>query len=137
MLDLDSDFDEKFFQPTFWGKVRSALLPLVLFIGGCVFLAWLVRPSHAQTRVTFATGQVSVANTATSILAGDPQRTNVLITNAGTVAVYIGNSAVTTANGAYLPAGTSISIPTKDAVFGISSGATQTVTFLVTYGGSF
>lgn len=91
------------------------------------------RVHAASTVVTFDTNQVSCAGTVTSLVAQSPQRTGLLITNPGAVAVYLGNSAVTTGTGAYLPGGGSVSIPTKDAVSCISSGAAQTLTYLETY----
>src|SRR5580692_5097860 len=100
-----------------------------------VLLAYLApRPQvTAQSANPFITGQISVAATVTNIVGGDGARTGLLITNPGTVGVYIGASGVTTATGAWLPGGGSISIPTRAPVYGISSGAAQNVTFLVTY----
>lgn len=111
-------------------KKRAIFIIAILL----VCLLWPSPHPQAQgTRITFDTGQVSCAGTVTSLLTANPQRTGLLITNVGTVAVYIGNSAVTTGTGAYLPGGASISIPTRDAVSCISSGASQTVSFLETY----
>ena len=81
----------------------------------------------------FGTGQVSVAATATQIVAQNRGRHAVVITNLGTVAIYLGNSsAVTTSTGQLLPGvlGASISIPTAGPVWGISSGSAQSVSFL-------
>jgi len=89
--------------------------------------------------LTFDTGQVSITQTATSIVPASQQRTGVLITNAGTVDVYIGNSSVTTTTGALIPGikGSSVAIPTRDAVYGIvavtSPPVPQTVTYVETY----
>lgn len=81
----------------------------------------------------FSTGQVSVAATATLIVNKNRGRKSVLITNLGTVDIYLGDSAsVTTATGQLLPGtkGASISIPATSTVYGISSGAAQSVSFL-------
>jgi hypothetical protein len=90
---------------------------------------------QAQTSaVPFDTLQVSVLSTATALAPANGNRTGLLLTNPGTVGVYIGNSlSVTTANGAFLPGGGSISLPTRAPVFAISSGATQVITGLETF----
>jgi hypothetical protein len=82
---------------------------------------------------SFAVNQVSVLATATLIVAQNTGRHAVLITNLGAIAIYIGPDAtVTTTTGQLLPGvvGASISIPSKSAVYGISSGSTQAVSFL-------
>ena len=83
--------------------------------------------------LSFSTNQVSVAATATLIVAENDGRHSVLITNLGTVAIYVGsNAGVLTTTGQLLPGvvGASISIPTKSAIYGISSGSAQSVSFL-------
>jgi hypothetical protein len=80
----------------------------------------------------FSTNQVSVGSTATLIVAQNHGRLSVLITNLGTTAIYIGDSpSVTTSNGQLLPGvvGASISLPVTCAIYGISSGAAQSVSF--------
>lgn len=83
---------------------------------------------------SFATNQVTVQSTsATKIVAQNTGRKTVLITNLGSVAIYLGpNSNVTTTTGQLLPgtAGASISIPSTSAVWGIAASATQAVSFL-------
>lgn len=82
---------------------------------------------------TFNTNQVLVAATATLIVPQNTGRRSVLITNLGTVAVYLGSSnGVTTGTGQILPGvvGASISIPQTGPVWGISSGAAQAVSYL-------
>ena len=113
-------------------KTRIVLAAAILSV---VMFSWSDRGAQAQgTRITFDTGQVSCASSDTAVVAANAQRTGLLITNVGSsVAVYIGNTTVATTTGAYLPGGSSISIPTKDAVSCISSGASQTVSFLETY----
>ena len=116
--------------------MRKLLIALAVFIFvvGVVSieLPRLTTRVEAQV-VTFDTGQISCAGSATSLVTASQQRTGLLITNPGTVAVYIGNSSVATNTGAYLPGGASLSLPTKAAVSCISSGASQTVTYAETY----
>jgi hypothetical protein len=107
----------------------TALAVVLLYIA--VAATWN-RHASAQV-VTFDTGQVSCAGTVTSLVSASQQRTGLLLTNPGTVAVYIGNASVATNTGAYLPGGGSLSLPTKAAVSCISSGASQTVTYIETY----
>ncbi len=83
---------------------------------------------------SFNTNQVTVQSTsATLIVAKNTGRKAVVITNLGTVAVYIGpNASVTTSNGQLLPGvvGASLSIPSTSAVWGIAASSTQAVSFL-------
>jgi len=86
--------------------------------------------------VNLATSQVSVATTATQIVAARAGRNAVTITNiTGAQQVYVGAAGVTAANGALIPAtvGASITVPTSAAVFGIALTAAQTVSALETY----
>lgn len=77
-----------------------------------------------------ATGQVSVGNTATLIIAAN-NRQGVLITNpSSTVTVYIGGSGVTTGNGQELLPGNSITLPVVSAVYGIVATSTQTISYV-------
>jgi hypothetical protein len=77
-----------------------------------------------------ATGQVSVANTATLIIAAGT-RQGVVITNPSTtVTVFIGGSGVTTGNGQELLPGNSVTLPVVSAVYGIVASSTQTVSYL-------
>jgi hypothetical protein len=87
----------------------------------------------------FNTGQVSVGSGPTLIVAQNTGRKAVVITNLGTVAIYISygsNSAagpnVSVGAGQLLPGvvGASLSIPSTSAIWGISSGAAQSVSFL-------
>lgn len=112
-------------------KLALIILVVALFIGTAYWWASTHRVQAAV--VTMDTGQVSCTGSATALVSQVQQRTGLLITNPGTVAVYIGNASVATNTGAYLPGGGSVSIPTKDAVSCISSGASQTVTFIETY----
>jgi hypothetical protein len=77
-----------------------------------------------------ATGQITVAATATLIRAAG-KRAGLLLTNPSTsVTVYIGSSGVTTNNGQALLAGNSITLPVNSAVYGIVASSTQVVSFL-------
>ena len=88
---------------------------------------------------SFNTGQTSVGSSATLIVGQNTGRKAVVITNLGTVAIYISSGTNATAGqnctvaaGQLLPGvvGASISIPSTSAVWGISSGGTQSVSFL-------
>jgi len=78
-----------------------------------------------------ATNQISVANTATLIIAANASRQGVLITNpSSSVTVYVGTASVTTSNGAILGPSQSIFLPMTSAFYGIISSSTQTVSYL-------
>jgi hypothetical protein len=77
-----------------------------------------------------ATGQVSVTSAATQIVAGNGQREGVIITNTGTVTVYLGGQAVTASTGHALLAGTAITLTCASPVYGITASTSSTVTFL-------
>jgi len=77
----------------------------------------------------WAVTQVSVATTATSIVAARSARQAVVITNLGSTPVYLGGSGVTTSAGALLPGvvGASKVIPTSAAVYGIVVSGAQSI----------
>ena len=79
-----------------------------------------------------STGQSSVGYASAGlIIAANAARAGVLITNPSTtVTVYIGASNVTTATGAILGPGNSMTIPTVSAVYGIVASGTQNLSFL-------
>jgi hypothetical protein len=81
-----------------------------------------------------ATNQVSVGTSATQIVPARAGRGAVTITNLGTNDVWLGVSGVTVGNGHLLlgAKGSSVTIPTNAAVFGIA-GVAQSVSFLETY----
>lgn len=83
----------------------------------------------------FATSQVSVGTTATSLAAARPSRIKLVIQNLSTTPVYIGPAGVTTANGLLLPgtAGATLEIPTTAQVFGIVATGTGSVAVFETY----
>ena len=121
-------------------RLRIIVAALAIFAIGPAFAA--INPTNVEQVGTaaFAATQVSVANTATSILAartGDvgTGRACATITNTSTVAVYIGASGVTTSTGAYLAgvAGASITICTQAALYGIVATGTETVSVVETY----
>ena len=81
-----------------------------------------------------ASQQVSVGTTATRVDVTDPWYANsalgsVLVRNRGSVSVFLGGSAVTTANGFELGAGESVSMDlgTKDTLYGIVASGTARV----------
>ena len=77
------------------------------------------------------TGQVTLGVSPTLISIKDPTQAGVLITNpSSTVYVYIGGPAVTTATGLILPPGAAVTIPTRDAVYGVVLSSTQVVSFV-------
>lgn len=94
------------------------------------------------------TNQVSVASTPTLIVNQNTGRKAVVITNLGTTAIFIGfgvttpagvalapniaGSPLSTTNGQLLPGvvGASLSIPSTSAIWGISSGGAQSVSFM-------
>lgn len=81
------------------------------------------------------TGQVSVANTATLIIAARTARMDALIVNSGTTDVFIGGSGVTTTTGTLLKGipGAALAVNSKAAIYGVVASSTQTVSFLEDY----
>jgi hypothetical protein len=75
-------------------------------------------------------GQVSVGNTATSIIAGNGLRDSLVICNIGTQTVFLGNASVTAATGHALPAGAAVTLTVESPVYGIVASSTATITFL-------
>jgi hypothetical protein len=89
----------------------------------------LVNVATSAGGVLNSTGQVSVGNSATLIIAAGT-RQGVLITNpSSSVTVYIGGSGVTASNGQELLPGNSITLPVTSAVYGAVATGTQTVSF--------
>jgi hypothetical protein len=83
----------------------------------------------------YKTSQVSVGGTATQIVAANSSRSGLQIINTSTVDVYLGESGVTTSTGHLLVGtkGASVSFTTTQAVYGITSGSSETVTVLETF----
>lgn len=84
---------------------------------------------------TIATAQTTVAATATLISAARSTRNSITITNHGTTDVFIGLAGVTTTTGILLQGvkGTSITLITTAAVYGIVAAATQVVSSVEVY----
>lgn len=91
--------------------------------------------STTQGNGTIASAQVSVATTATQLVAARATRQAVTIVNHGTTDVLIGLSGVTTSTGLLLAGvkGQTITIYTTAAVYGIVGTGTQTVSVLEAY----
>lgn len=93
-------------------------------------------PVSSAGSANLATGQVSVANTATLIAALRSGRQAITIVNTAATAVYLGNSTgVTTSTGTLLPGivGASVTMNTQSAIYGISATGSETVTEFETY----
>lgn len=88
--------------------------------------------SDAVPSTTLTSSQVTVAATATSLLASNTARVGALIVNNGTVSVFLGQtSGVTTSNGLELPAKAALSIDSPlytGALYGIVASGTAAVT---------
>lgn len=91
-------------------------------------------PTRDYGSASIATSQVSVGTSATQIVPARSGRLAVTITMAGGGDVFVGATGVTVANGSLLLGvkGSSVTIPTQAAVFGIGAVA-QTVTVLETF----
>lgn len=83
----------------------------------------------------FATSQATVGITPTLIITQRSGRDTVVVENAGTTPVYLGNSSVSVTNGLLLPGvlGASVAIETTDAVYGIVASGTQVVCVVENY----
>ncbi len=109
-------------------------------ITGTVVVASL--PAMTVTTVegaatTLATGQVTVNTTAGGVLiaAARATRREIVVTNTGTVPVYLGNSGVTTTTGHLLPGikGASVSLRWTGALYGKTASGSQVVTYAEEY----
>lgn len=90
----------------------------------------IVDSAATGVGVLNATGQVSVGNSATQIIAANTSRSGVVITNpSASTTIYVGTSGVTTSTGAILPPGSSLTLPVTSAVYGIVATGTQTVSY--------
>lgn len=70
-----------------------------------------------------ANGQVTVTNSATTIVAARETRQSVVIVNRQTVAVWVGIATVTTANGLRLDPGDAVTVLANVLIQGITSAA--------------
>lgn len=97
--------------------------------------------SYAPRRVTqigtegIATGQVSVADEATLIVAARSGRGRVHITTTDATVLYIGGAGVTIATGLYVAAaaGASVTLETEAAIYGVVAAGALTVSYLEEY----
>lgn len=86
----------------------------------------------------FTTGQVTIGTAPTKIVGERSNRRSILVIQHGTNAVYLGKHrtdlALTTTNGVLLVgnAGTGLSIPTTDEVWGVA-GAEQLISYIEIY----
>jgi hypothetical protein len=95
--------------------------------------ALVAIPVRIEELVELVTGQVSVTSAVTLIRQANPFRRSILITNiTGTAVVYFGpTNAVLTTTGAYLhsSAGSSVTLYTKGAIWGIAVVTTQSMSY--------
>lgn len=82
-----------------------------------------------------ASGQVSVASTATLVVAARTDRRSVIVTMLGNTDVFLGPSGVTTSTGGLLlgAKGTSVLIEGGAALYGIVTSTSQSVSFLESF----
>jgi hypothetical protein len=88
-----------------------------------------------ETYANIATGQVSVASTATLIVAARAGRKEATIVNNSTTAVFLGASSVTPSSGLLLAGvvGEGITITGGAAIYGITATGSETVSYLEVY----
>jgi hypothetical protein len=88
--------------------------------------------TSTATGAANATGQVSVGATATILVAPKNARRGLIVVNHGATDVFLGGSDVTASTGLLLAGvkGTALGIPTNDALYGITGGGNQTVSFM-------
>jgi len=89
----------------------------------------------ANVATAIASGTVTVGTTVGVVIPARPGRKNVTVIQEGFVDVRLGDSTVTTSAGALLVGtkGTGIVIDGSAAVYGISTGAAQAVSYLETF----
>ena len=82
----------------------------------------------------FTYGQATCTGTATSIVAANQARQWITVVNLGTTDVYIGDANVTTSTGQLLAGikGASLTMQTTSALYGITSGSSQAVSYMST-----
>lgn len=99
---------------------------------GALIQRQVVKTGAAQN---FGYGQITVASTATQIVAARTSRMDLTIANLGTVDIFIGDASVTTSTGFLLPGvkGAALTLPTQAAVYGIVASSTQAISFIETY----
>lgn len=80
-------------------------------------------PSHdivSRGPSSFASGQVSVSTTATTLVASRSGRSSVILLNYGICTVYVGPATVTTSNGIALDPGATLTLSTSALIQGIA-----------------
>lgn len=102
-------------------------------LNGAIYEAAL-KYTNGGTTSALTTGQVSVAATATLIVAARTSGGAVTIINGGTVDVFLGGATVTTTTGVLLPGtkGASVTLPTQAAIYGIVGTGTEPVSYAAT-----
>lgn len=83
----------------------------------------------AQQPSAFSTAQISVGTSSTLIKAATPTRKSIVITAPSTGDLYVGATGVTTATGVRVPAGSTISMESTAAIYGVLAVA-ATATYL-------
>jgi hypothetical protein len=76
---------------------------------------------------TYVVAAVTVANTATVILAKNNNRVEVVLYNNGAATIFVGPSTVTTAAGLPIAAGASLSLNGQAALYGIVAAGTEEI----------
>lgn len=97
-------------------------------------LALLSLPAFAQ-QTQLRTSQVTVGTGATQIATATPTRRAITLVQLGTVDTFIGAAGVATTTGVLLAGvkGTTLTIETTGAVFGIVGAGTQAVSVVETF----
>lgn len=92
-------------------------------------------PIRSVAPAGLATGQAAVTASPTLIVAARTDRRGVLIINGSAVELFIGDATVTIGTGLRLVpiAGTGIMIPTEHALYGVSGGAGNAVSYMELY----
>lgn len=85
---------------------------------------------YADPGDTLNTNQVTAAVAAALLVGANSNRKRLTITNTGAVAVQVGPSSVTAANGHTIPAGASIVVYSYAAFYVIAASGSPVVTFL-------
>jgi|TARA_Y100000310_G_scaffold192960_1_gene192910 quinol-cytochrome oxidoreductase complex cytochrome b subunit len=101
-------------------------------IGLSLIFLFITAIAGAEVARTLNYGQVSVANTATVILAANIRRTSILVKNDGSADIYVGgDSSVTTSNGLIISPGEGVSFPEYyGAIHGIVASGAETASYL-------
>jgi len=90
----------------------------------------LVNVATNAGGVLNSTGQVSVGNSATLIIAAGTRQGVIVKNPSSSTTLYVGGSGVTTSNGQIVLPGEAITLPVTSAVYGVIASGSQTVSFL-------